>query len=171
MDLVRIIDFRPFQYDQKTHALTFENRHIPAEPPEADTYRYMTPDRRLSMSVTLYGNLDEANHTVQAWTHGMEFLRHARGFDILYNRDPATPLIPMDGWVEKVRTACMGAPDKVFYVMREPFVGPSCNIHGMVIATANGDFISISELAYDDEITDELVLGMLSGDIWKEPLF
>lgn len=131
---------------------------------------FTSNDRKLLMTSTYIASTTGSQEILDEWVKGMEFMNSIQGFTIIQDKtDEQTKLAALP-WAKCLLERYPDARDKVFFIMRSPFKKLTGDLWGICMVTAEGDFISLTELAVIEEITQETLLSIFSGEAYKDPV-
>lgn len=143
---------------------------VSSKPPKYETYTYISRDLRLMMGATSINSIKEGRLMLETWIKGLVFLRDIQGFHNVHSKtDDETGLKKLP-WVNQLLRQYPDALDMVFYVMHQPFKELTGDVRGVCLVTAYGNFISVSELDVKEEVSEDTLRQVLSGEAYKNGL-
>lgn len=135
-----------------------------------ETHTYVSENKKLLMTASNFNSIPHAQHTLQAWSQGLQFMNDVQGFRTIHDATDAGPRVGQQAWVAHVLEQYPDAKNKVFFAMLSPFKELHGDIRGICLVTPYGNFLSVSEIAVKEEITAPLLREILTGEALKEPL-
>lgn len=168
-DLIKMLELKQFWYDPSVRLLGYEPLVHPPLHDGAEIETYIDETHHLTMTVTYESDTTQALRTLKAWVDGMNFLRAVQGYQVDYEREPRRLAFSDQNWVIRALACCPEQLDLVYYQLTRPFQHLEADIQGLSVVTQEGDFVSLSKLVCEGPVTEEMMLGILSGDEYKAP--